>query len=122
MHLFDKIFCLSIELAITSTFKQSQDIDQRRCWCNGVVLPDNTLYSTEQIMKTRQLIAKAWIDEGLGDDEGLQYPYDLRLNFGDKSVHCLKTSDRLETCIPGSRLESRISLDRQSKTIDLQLT
>ena len=120
--MFDKVFCIGLELAITSSFKQSTDIEQRRCWCNGVVLQEiDPLYSIEQVLKTRQLIAKAWIDEGRGADEGLQYLYDMRLNFGDKSVDSLKTGDRLETCIPDSAVDSWISFDRQAKTIDLQL-
>ena len=120
--MFDEVFCVQLQLAITISLKQSADREQRRCWCNGVVPRDNdALYSVEQVMETRQLMAKVWIDEGRGQDEGLQYLYDMRLNFGDKSVDCLKTGDRLETCIPDSKVESWISLDRQNRTIDLQL-
>ena len=121
--MLDEAFCISLEIALTTTFKQSRDVDQRRCWCNGVVASDNdTLYSIEQVLKTRQLVAKAWIDEGLGEDEGLQYLYDLRLNFGDKSADNLKTAERLDACFPDDGFGSwKITLDKVNKTIDVQL-
>ena len=120
--MFDKEFCVRLELAITMTLKQSSDIDRKRCWCNGIVLPDNdVLCSIEQMMKARHLIAKAWIDEGRGENEGSQYLYDMKLNFGDRSFDSFKTGDRLDTCIPNSGVDSWIFLDRQTRTIDLQL-
>ena len=119
--MFDREFCVGLELAITVTLKQSADVDQRRCWCNGIVLPDNdALYSIEQVLKTRRLIAKAWIDEGRGEDESLQYLYDMRLNFGDKSLDNLRTGDRLITSIPET-FESWITFDKENKMIDVQL-
>src|SRR6187402_2281829 len=84
--------------------------------CNGVVLPDNeALNSIEQILKTRQLTAKAWIDEGVGEDEGMQYLYDMRLNFGDKAVDNLKTGDRLDRCLPDREFDSRITVDKKKQ-------
>jgi len=124
--MFDKVFSIGLEIAITKTFKQSAAVDQRRCWCNGIILPDNdTLYSVEQVLKTRQLIAKAWIDEGRGEDEGSQYLYDVKLNFGDKSVDILRTGDsgdRLLTCIPDNVFDSWMTFEKENKTIDLRLT
>jgi hypothetical protein len=123
--MFDKVFSIGIQLAITKTFKQSSDLDLRRCWCNDIILPDNdTLYSIEQVLKTRQLIAKAWIDEGRGEDEGLQHLYEMRLTFGDKSVDILRTGDSgasLLTCIPDNAFDSSMTFDKENKTIDVQL-
>jgi hypothetical protein len=120
--MFDKIFCMRLELAIEISFRQSADKERRRCWCNGVILPDHdALYSIEQILKTRQLIGKAWIDEGLDEDEGLQYLYDIRLNFSDKAAEDLRTGNRLDRSIPENEFDSRIILDKQNKTIDVQL-
>ena len=112
---------MGLELAITITLKQSADVDQRRCWCNSIVLPDkDALYLIEQILKTRQLIAKAWIDEGRGEDESLQHLYDMRLNFGDKAIDNLKTGGRMIISIPET-LDSWITFDKENKTINVQL-
>jgi hypothetical protein len=120
--MLDGEFCIALELAITSTLKQSTNVDLKRCWCNGIILPENdTVYSIEQVLKTRQLIAKAWIDEGQGEDEGLQYLYVMRLNFGEKSVDKLRTGDRLVTCIPLNALIPWLTFDKENKRFDVQL-
>ena len=121
--MFNEVFCIQLQLAIISLLKQSADREQGRCWCNGVVPLDNSaLYSIERILKNRQLIAKAWIDEGLGEDEGLQHLYDLRLKFGDNSAEGLKAAERLDACFPDVGFDSwKITLDKVNKTIDVQL-
>ena len=122
-NMFNEVICIQLQLAITSLLKQSVDREQGRCWCNGVVPLDNSaLYSIEQILKNRQLVAKAWIDEGLGEDEGLQYLYALILKFGDKSAQSLKAAERLDACFRDDGFDSwKITLDKVNKTIDVQI-
>jgi hypothetical protein len=121
-YMFDKQFCILLELSITRTFRQSADLEQRRCWCNGIVLPDNdALDLIEDVLRTRQLTAKAWIDEGWGTDEALQFLYDLRLNFRDEAIDRLKNGDRLDLCIPHDALNSWMTIDKENKTIDAEL-
>ena len=119
--MFDQIFCIALQIGITASLKQSTDLEQRRCWCNSVVFPDSSaIYLIEHALKTRQLIVKAWIDEGRGEDESLQHLYDLRLNFGDKSIAVLKTGDRLEACVPLS-WDSWMTFDKGNRKIELRL-
>lgn len=63
--MFDEKFCLQLEYAISGALPKSLNIDWRRCWCDGVLLPDNEEdYLPEQILKTKEVVTKAWIDEG----------------------------------------------------------
>lgn len=121
--MFDEDFCLQLERAISVALTKSADIDRRRCWCDGILLPDNkTDYSPGQILKTSEVVTKAWIDEGRtkGEQRG-QFLYVMRLFFGDSSIARLRTGDRLEPCIPDAGADSWIALDRQGRTIDIQL-
>ncbi|MBI3218683.1 MAG: hypothetical protein HYZ44_04170 [Bacteroidetes bacterium] len=63
--MFDEEFCLHLEYAISGAMSKSADIDWRRCWCDGVLLPeDEHSYSAEQLLETKELTTQAWIDEG----------------------------------------------------------
>ena len=67
-------------------------------------------------------MTKAWIDEGRikGRSRG-QFLYDMRVNFGDSSLNSLKMGERIDECIPDVGADSWIVLDRESRTIDIQL-
>jgi hypothetical protein len=85
--MFDEEFCGRLEYAISASLSRSVDIDTRRCWCDGILLPDNERdYLPEQILRTREVVTKAWID---GGQRG-QFLYDMRINFGDDSLDKLK--------------------------------
>ena len=36
----------------------------RRCWCDGILFPDNEADYTVEPLRTKQLVTKAWIAEG----------------------------------------------------------
>jgi hypothetical protein len=78
--MFDEDFCGRLEYAISGALTKSKDIDWRRCWCDGVLLPENeTDYSSRQILKTKEILTKAWIDEGRTKNEkNGQFLYDLK--------------------------------------------
>jgi len=121
--MFDEEFCGRLEYAISGALTKSTDIDWRRCWCDGILLPDNeTDYTPEQILRTKEVVTKAWIDERRTKEEQRgQFLYDMKLNFGDNSLDKLKNGKRIEDCIPDNGADSWITLDRQSRTIDIQL-
>ena len=121
--MFDEDFCGRLEYAISGALTKSKDVDWRRCWCDGVLLPDNeTDYSPRQLLKTKEVVTKAWIDEGRTKEvQRGQFVYDMRLSFGDNSMNKIKTGDRLEDCIPDVGADSWIVLDRQSRTIEVKL-
>ena len=121
--MFDEEFCGRLEYAISGALPKSIDIDWRRCWCDGILLPDNqTDYLPEEILKTREVVTKAWIDEGRtkGEQRG-QFLYHMKLYFGEDSLDKLKNGDRLEESIPDTGADSWIVLDREHRTIEVQL-
>lgn len=121
--MFDEIFCVALSFFISEALSKSDDKDWRRCWCDGVLLPDNnTDDSVKQLIRTREVVTKAWIDEGQvkGGQRG-QFLYDMILYFGEASLDKLKTGDRLDGCIPEDGADSWIVLNRERKTIEIQL-
>lgn len=121
--MFDGKFCLQLEYVISGAMTKSVDIDWRRYWCDGVLLPDNEEdYLPEKILKKKEVMTKAWIDEGRikGGERG-QFFYDMRINFGDGSLDKLRMGDGLEECIPETGADSWIVLDRENRTIEIQL-
>jgi len=121
--MFDEEFCGRLEYAISGALIKSADIDWRRCWCDGVLLPDNESdYSSKHLFKTKTLVTKAWIDEGKTKEEQRgQFLYDLTVDFGNDSLAKLKTGDKLDSCVPDDGADSWISLDRQRRKIEVQL-
>ncbi|MCA6370668.1 MAG: hypothetical protein IM631_04650 [Cytophagales bacterium] len=121
--MFDEDFCGRLEYAISGALTKSKDVDWRRCWCDGVLLPDNeTDYSQGQILRTKEVVTKAWIEEGETKEEQRgQFLYNLRLIFGDNSLNKIKRGDRLEDCIPDIGADSWLVLDQQNRTIEVQL-
>jgi hypothetical protein len=121
--MLDQKFCGRLEYAISEALAKSTDIDWRRCWCDGVLLPDDEKdYSRAHILKTKEVVLKAWIDEGKAKKERRgQFLYDMKLHFGDESVDKLKTGVRLEECIPNNAADSWIVLDRENRMIEAHL-
>ena len=86
-------------------------------------MPDNESdYSSKEILKTKNLVTKVWIDEGkTKEGQRGQFLYDMTLTFGKESLDKLMTGDRLESCIPDNGADSWINLDRKGRKIDVQL-
>lgn len=120
--MFDENFCLALEFAISRALKESEEIDWRRCWCDGILLPDKKAeYSAEQITKTKEVLTSTWIEGQVKGEHRGQFLYKMKLNFGDDSLQKLKLNNRLEECITDTGAESWIILDRENRTIEIQL-
>jgi hypothetical protein len=116
-------FCNFLEYHITGTLTKSADLDRRRCWCDGILMPGfEKDYSVSKIKSTKQIITRAWIDEGRikGKERG-QFIYELTISFGDKSIqHYIKGLDLTE-CVPDKNNDDWIMLDREKRKIEIQL-
>ena len=122
-RMFDEDFCIQLEYSISDALTKSADIDWRRCWCDGILLPDNEKdFESTQIYNTRVLFIKAWIDEGREETkERGQFLYDMRIEFGEMSINALRIGGNLEDCIPTTGADSWILLERKNKNIYIQL-
>jgi hypothetical protein len=98
-------------------------LDWRRCSCDGILLPEDTAtFSQEQILTNREVITKAWTDEGrIKNKQRGQFLYEMRIYFGDESAMKLRNDVRLEDSIPTGDPDSWIFIDRQNRLIEIQL-
>lgn len=121
--MFDQSFCDHLEYVISGVLGKSANEDWRRCWCDGVLLPTlKSDYAKEKILAEREVMTRAWIDEGrIGSEERGQFLYDMILLFGDTTIDKLQKNERLESCIPMSDPDSWIFLDRENRIIKVQL-
>ncbi len=121
--MIDKRFLRFLECSIGPALSKSSDIERRRCWCDGVYIPeDDSDYSIQRIQETQMILAKAWIDEGKSKEETFgQHLYDMVIWFGDETLRCYKENGDLTSCIPSVQNEEWILLDRKDKMIEIQL-
>jgi hypothetical protein len=116
-------FCDYLEWHLTAPLEKSNDINLRRCWCDGVLMPDNKHdYSIETVMHTKKLITKAWIDEGRTKGRELgQRLYHLTIHFGTKSLKRYIQGQDFTDCIPSIEDEGWLMFDFENKEIEIQL-
>ena len=63
--MIDEDFCGQLEHAISEALSKSEDIEWRRCWCDGILLLSNEPdFSLGHLLAEKNIITKAWIDEG----------------------------------------------------------
>ncbi|XZF16047.1 hypothetical protein ACTHGU_07905 [Chitinophagaceae bacterium MMS25-I14] len=115
--------CLYLEYQITGALTHAADIDIRRCWCDGVLLPESEQdYSLSIVMQSHCIRTKAWIDEGRERHrERGQFLYDLTIWLGEKSLQQYQNGMELTACVPEADNDDWIILDRQHRTIEIQL-
>lgn len=70
-HSFSEDFCIYLEYHLSKTFKNFEDDELRRFWCDGVSMPANEKQLTaKSVNDTRKIVTKAWIGEdGQGEYE-----------------------------------------------------
>lgn len=121
--MFDEEFCVHLEYAISGATSKSADIDWRRCWCDGVLLPeDEYSYSAEQLLKNKELVTQAWIDEGKeGKKARGQFLYEMHILFGDKSLEKIRRGKRMEDCLPTEGADHWIYIDRAKRFIQVRI-
>lgn len=121
--MFDEEFCVHLEYTISRSTSKSADIDWRRCWCDGVLLPeDEYSYSAEQLLKNKELVTQAWIDEGKeGKKARGQFLYEMHILFGDKSLEKIRRRKRMEDCLPTEGADHWIYIDRANRFIQVRI-
>jgi hypothetical protein len=108
---------------LTTALSKSGDINYRRCWCDGVLMPGKEEnYSPQTVKNTGQIITKAWIDEGRlkGKTMG-QHLYTLVIHFGSVSLKRYMDGNDLKDCLPTVEKDDWIRLDVEQKQVEIQL-
>ncbi len=122
--MFTKDFCDFLEYYISATLAKSKDVEARRCWCDGVLMPeDETAYSVEQVRAAGKILTEAWIDEGRvkGGTSG-QFLYSASILFGQRALELFNKGEDLKGALPDQGDDSWISMDLQNKEMEIQLT
>jgi hypothetical protein len=116
-------FCDFLEYYLSETLSKSTDIDRRRCWCDGVIMPKETIGSSvEEVTRSKRILTQAWIDEGrLKGSERGQFIYTLTIKFGSKSLEYYKNEFDLSECLNSQDHDEWVLFDREKKEIELQL-
>jgi hypothetical protein len=110
-------FCEYLEFEISGAMRNSDDIEKRRCWCDGVLLPIDDDLSFDVIKQTKKIVTHAWIDEG---QKG-QFSYEMVIHFGDKAISQYSQPDGLKNCVPDIKNDRWISLDKEKRIIQVHL-
>jgi hypothetical protein len=121
--MFDENFCLFLEYHITGTLGKSDDIEKRRCWCDGIYLPEaGNDYSYKQVKKSKEIVTRAWMDEGKTKNKNQgQFIYEMKILFGEKSLEHYRDKKDLRECVPGVESDDWIMLDKENRIIEIQL-
>ena len=121
-------FCEHLEYRLTTPLAKSKDIILRRCWCDGVLKPDQVANSVEAVKRTRRIITKAWIDEGKtkGKQRGTgkslgQRLYALKIHFGEQSYKNFRNRQEFIDCIPDDESGDWLMFYFENKEIEIQL-
>jgi hypothetical protein len=113
---FNEDFCAQLEYHLTRTFKMYNYINLRGFWCDGILVPTNDLQLTKKnINDKRKIVTKAW----LGYDG--QDKYEMTIYFGQYSLRRYAKGNDLSDCLPSEDTMEWVSLDMNSRTIELQL-
>ncbi|MET3501813.1 hypothetical protein FHW88_003238 [Mucilaginibacter sp. SG538B] len=115
-HPFNEDFCIYLEYHLSKTFRNFEDNEIRRFWCDGVAMP----FVDEQLMAKsvndiRKIITKAWIGaDGQGE-------YEMTINFGPKALSWYARGLDLKECVPSEESLDWITFARDEKKIELRI-
>ncbi|MCB9055593.1 MAG: hypothetical protein H6549_06980 [Chitinophagales bacterium] len=118
--MIDNHFCEILEYRISESLSNSENIEMRRCWCDGIEIPD--IEDDLSIVERNSILTQAWIDEGRikGKSRG-QFKYDIVIWLGEKSIKNYKNRLSIDECIPEGIDDSWISLNIKERKIEIQL-
>ncbi len=109
---FNENFCAFLESHLCKTFKNSEDKEIRRLWCDGVVCSQ---VSKKHVNNNRRIQTMAWI----GQDG--QTEYELTIEFGKYSLRRYARGTEMIDTVPNSDTMDWIELDIEKKTIMINL-
>jgi len=118
-----------LEYSISRTLAGSANSDKRRCWCDGIMLPEigesyvvQRHCSADKSKRRDWVEARAWIEEGKTKLHGAEQKiYKLIVILGEKSQKCHLNTSKLMSCIPPENQDDWIGLDMLKKVVTVAL-
>jgi hypothetical protein len=108
-ELLSRDFCELLEHRMSNAWAQAAGRRLSNWWCDGILPPEISMgYSVEQLLKRRQLPARAW----LGRDSTTSV-FQLTIQLGPQSLQALTYNHPFQDCIPGTTSAAWITLDTE---------
>jgi len=114
---FNEEFCTRLEYRLCKEFTESDDIDLKYFWCDGVSwFPDENQLTKKHINDKRKIVTKAWIGKD-GQDV-----YQAIIHFGRKALSRYAKGLNLIKTIPEIGTGSEwIFIDTENRIIEIKL-
>ena len=113
--MLDEEFCEFLEYRICKFFEQSDNLETKGFWCDGILLTElEKHYSQKYINDNRQVILKAYISK-----EG-QTEYELTLKFGRKALSKYAKNADIQECMPSSENVNWLNINITERKIEIQ--
>lgn len=114
--IFDQAFCWFLANRITEAFAKTVGWQYVDYWCDGVGMPPiDSQLNRKSVNDTRKMETVAWTGRG-GNTA-----YQMTIKFGRKALSRYARSLRLEECVPDGDTLDWITIDDESRTIEIRL-
>lgn len=114
--MLDQDFCSFLEYKISSVFENTNDVNTKSFWCDGVLLSEpEKYYSQKFVNDNRQVKLKAFVGKS-GQTE-----YELTLKFGNKALSKYARNTDIQGCIPNTAIEKWFLIDIEKRKIEIYL-
>lgn len=109
---FNQEFCEFLEYHLCDTFRNSEQKEIRRLWCDGIVWNHS---SKKFVNDKRAISTMAWVGKD-GQDE-----FEMKIKFGKYSLRRYAKGTGIIDCIPDSNSMDWIEIDINEQWIEIQL-
>lgn len=117
-----------LEYSISRALSNSADADKRRCWCDGIMLPEirddyGLQYSGSAAKRNKEtwIAARAWIDNGKKGEQARQSIYEMKVILGRRALEFYQAGKGLRECVPSEERADWISLNTHNGFITITL-
>jgi hypothetical protein len=114
--MLDQHFCETLEYKLCAVFKNSDSESLKGFWCDGVVLPTDGKYYSQQFVNDNRYVA---MQAFIGKDG--QTVYSLTLRFGKKALSHYARNLSIIACIPKTDPQNWCRIDTTTKEIEILL-
>jgi hypothetical protein len=113
---FNQDFCHELGYYLTGVFQNSHDPEINKIWCDGVLMPsEDKQLQRENVYKTQKIETEAWIVTTTDEK------YQITIKLGKLSIKKCREGLQLSNCLPDENSLKWISIDKENKSIELQL-
>lgn len=113
MESFNQEFCELLEYHLCATFRNSDQKEISKLWCDGIVCNH---FSKKLVNDKREIKTIAWIGENG------QYEFEMNIKFGKHSLRRYAKGTKIIDCIPDSDSINWIEIDLEKNSFKFNLS